>query len=91
MSIIRAIKKVWRVYDRSARAQLTEAAEYELTELEHIFGLLVLGSFVGLPSPPLQISLELLPDMENELLLMLEKTDTAATPLSDLASIFEVG
>lgn len=91
MSIVEALKKVWRVYDRNSRAQLTEAAEYELAELEHIFGLLVLGSFVGLPSPPLQISLELLPDMENELLLMLEKTDTAAAPLSDLASIFEVG
>ena len=85
------LKRIWQIYDRGARSQLTEAAEYELAELEHIFGLLVLGSFVGLPSPPMQISLDLLPDMEKEMILMLEKTETAAAPLSDLASIFEVG
>jgi len=91
MKIWQWLKRIWQIYDRGARSQLTEAAEYELDELEHIFGLLVLGSFVGLPSPPMQISLDLLPDMEKEMMLMLEKTETAAAPLSDLASIFEVG
>ncbi len=91
MKLWHRIKRIWQIYDRSARGQLTEAAEYELAELEHVFGLLVLGSFVGLPNPPMQISLDLLPDMEKEMLLILEKTDTASAPLSDLASIFEVG
>lgn len=91
MGLWHRIKKIWKVYDQSARGQLTEAAEYELVELEHVFGLLVLGSFVGLPSPPIQISLDLLPDMEKQMSLLLEKTETAAAPLSDLASIFEVG
>jgi hypothetical protein len=91
MGIVEVLKKIWRVYDRSARSQLTEAAEYELIELEHIFGLLTMGSFVGLPSPPLGITLDLMPVMEQHLILMSDKVDTASAPLSDLASIFEVG
>ncbi len=91
MGFLKAIKKIWQVYDRNARAKLTEAAEYEITELEHVFGLLTLGSFIGLPSPPLGITLDLIPVMEQHLILLSDKVDTASAPLSDLASIFEVG
>ena len=59
-------------------------------ELEHIFALLVQGAFVGIPSPPMQISLELLPLMEREMMLMMKKIDTANEPLSHLFSIFDV-
>jgi hypothetical protein len=38
----------------------------------------------------MQISLELLPLMERELLLMTEKIDTANEPLSHLFSTFDV-
>ena len=91
MSIIQAIKKIWQMYDHSARAKLTEAAEYELMEMEHVFGLVTLGSFVGLPSPPLGITLDLMPVMEQHLILLNDKVDTASAPLSELASIFEIG
>ena len=55
----------WQVYDEAARQKAVDVLEAELGELENIFGLLVLGSFVGLPSPPMQISLDLLPEMED--------------------------
>ena len=89
--IIRSLKKIWFVYDRTTRSKLTDAAEYEVGELEHIFALITLGSFVGLPAPPMQIMLDLLPEMEDELILLSNKVDTASAPLSDLASVFEVG
>ncbi len=73
------------------RSHAVEGVEWEYIELEHIFSLLVLGAFVGLPSPPMQISLELLPYMEKNLLLMLDKTDTASGPISELTSILNVG
>jgi len=38
----------------------------------------------------MQISLELLPLMEKEMMLMMEKIDTANEPLSHLFSIFDV-
>ena len=67
-----------------------EEIEAELEELEHVFALLVQGAFVGIPSPPMQISLSLLPLMEREILLMTEKIDTANEPLSHLFSTFDV-
>jgi len=50
----------------------------------HVFSIIVLGSFIGLPSPPMQISLDLMPLMEKDLILMIEKVDTAHEPISDL-------
>ena len=81
----------WQSLNRFAGSQAVEVIEWEYQELQHIFGLLVLGSFVGLPSPPLQITLDLIPDMEKELHLMLEKVDTASSPLSELFSLLNIG
>ena len=85
------LKNLWQKYQQISNSKLTEAAEYELEELEHVFSILVFPTFVGLPAAPLQISLELLPFMEKDLQKLLIKEDTAVAPLSDLASIFEVG
>jgi len=77
--------------DQVARSNAVETIEYEVEELENIFGVLVLGSYVGMPSPPMQISLDLMPFMEKELILMMEKVDTATQPLSQLFSAFDIG
>jgi hypothetical protein len=81
----------WHIADSVARSKAVETTEYEAEELDHIFGLLVLGSYVGLPSPPMQISLDLMPLMEKELMLMMAKVDTAHQPISDLFSVFDIG
>jgi len=81
---------IWQVADGVARGKAVEITEYETEELYHIFGILVLGSFVGLPSPPMQISLDLMPFMEKELILMMEKVDTAHEPISDLFSVLSI-
>lgn len=80
----------WQSYRKIGKESAVQALEFELGEMENIFGLLALGSFVGLPSPPLQITLDLLPEMEKHFLLMLNKVDTAEMPLSDLLSTFDV-
>lgn len=85
------IVSAWRISDQVARSKAVETIEHEVEELDHIFGLLVLGSFVGIPSPPMQISLELMPYMEEELILMMEKVDTASEPLAQLFSVLDVG
>lgn len=81
---------LWQTADEVARGKAVDSIEAELEELEHVFALMVQGAFVGIPSPPMQISLELLPLMERELLLMTEKIDTANEPLSHLFSTFDV-
>ncbi len=82
---------LFKAYNSSARGRLIDVTVWEVSELENIFGLLVLGSFVGLPSPPMQITLDLMPEMERELIVMLEKVDTASTALSEMFSNFDVG
>jgi len=92
--IVKTIKnkllEAWKVADGMARGKAVETIEFEAEELDHIFGILVLGSFVGLPSPPMQISLDLMPFMEQELMLMMEKVDTAHEPISDLFSVLDI-
>jgi hypothetical protein len=72
------------------RSRASGILEWELSELEHIFGLLSAGMLVGLPTPPAPISFELLPDMENHLVLLVNKAETARGPLSDLFSILDI-
>ena len=95
LSILKRIRnkitEIWRSGDVMARGRAVETIENELEGMENIFGLLVLGSFVGLPSPPMQISLDLMPHMEKELILMMEKVDTASEPISKLFSTFDIG
>jgi len=88
--LFKALKWSWNSYTRMSRESAVQTLEYELNEMENIFGLLVLGSFIGFPSPPMQITLDLLPEMEKHLVLMLNKVDTAESPISDLLSTFDV-
>jgi len=85
------IAETIEVGDRVARGKAVETIQTELGEMENVFSLLVLGSFVGIPSPPMQISLDLMPHMERELMTLLEEVDTATTPISRLFSTFDVG
>ncbi len=95
MSILKSIKDkiatFWKISDEVARFKAVHIIEHEVEELENIFGILVLGSFVGMPSPPMQISLDLMPLMEKELILMMEKVDTANEPIAQLFSVLDIG
>lgn len=93
-SVINSIKRkmvaVIKATDAVMRSRAVETIEYELEELDHIFGILVLGAFIGIPAPPIHITMDLLPLMERELNLMLEKVSTAHDPLGDLFSVLEI-
>ena len=89
--LARTIRELYRATGAMARGRAVSTIEAELDELETVFGLLVLGSFVGIPSPPMQVSLDLMPHMERELIRMLEEVDTATTPISRLFSTFDIG
>lgn len=80
----------WQAADEVVRSQAVHTIEAECEELEYIFALLVQGSFVGLPSPPAQLSLDLLPLMEKDLRLLMERMNTSNQPLSRLFSVFDI-
>jgi hypothetical protein len=80
----------FKITDTAMRAKAVDIIEYEAEELDNIFGILVLGSFLGIPSPPIFISTQLLPLMEKELGVMLAKVSTAHDPLGDLFSVLGI-
>jgi len=90
-NILHRFKNVWQIADEVARSKAVGSIEAELEELEYIFALLVQGTFVGMPSPPAQVCMDLLPMMENDLILLLERIDTANEPLSRLFAVFDIG
>jgi len=91
MSVIaRKIASFFRIVAQVNREKATEMMEFELKELENIFSLLILGGFVGMPSPPVPIAIELLPYMERELTVMLSRSDMASDPLGSLVGLLEV-
>lgn len=89
-SIQRRIKAVLQTTDAVMRGRAVETVGYELEELENIFGILVLGAFIGIPSPPIHITMALFPLMDREINLMLEKVSTAHDPLGDLFSVLGI-
>lgn len=82
-------KALWTIVQVN-REKATEMLDFELKELENIFALLILGGFVGLPSPPSPIAVELLPYMEKDLIVLLARTDLSEDPLGVLAGILEI-
>ncbi|MCP4296513.1 MAG: hypothetical protein GY786_12995 [Proteobacteria bacterium] len=84
------VVSAFQVADEVMRGKAVETIEYEAGELDNIFALLVLGVFIGIPSPPIHISMELLPEMEKEFETMLEKVSTAHDPLGDLFSVLDI-
>ena len=84
------IVSAFNVADEVMRGKAVETIEYEVGELDNIFAILVLGAFIGIPSPPIHITMALLPEMEKELVIMLEKVSTAHDPLGDLFSVLDI-
>ncbi len=72
------------------KAKSIEYIEVELRELENVFALIILGSFIGLPSPPTPIALRLLPFMARELLVMKSVSERLDDMLAEMAGVFEV-
>lgn len=82
--------RFYRIADAVGRSKAVETIEPEIEELENIFALLVLGAFIGIPSPPIHITMELMPEMERDFRLMIEKVITAHDPLGELFSVFGI-
>lgn len=87
--IARRIRDAYRFVDHLHRAKATERLEWETRELENIFSLLTIGAFVGMQAPPMHISLDLLPYMEDELACMTSRVCMANDPLADLFSMLD--
>ena len=84
------LRTALRVAAQVQRGKASGMLEFELKELENLFTILLLGSLVGLPSPPAAIAVELLPYLEEELRLMVARADFSQDPLGALMGMLEI-
>lgn len=83
---LEAIRRFFQDLQIINRDKATEMLEFEVLELRNIFALLLFGSFVGMPAPPVHITLQLLPLMEAEVQLMLRRINVAHDALAEVVS-----
>ncbi|HOJ51267.1 MAG TPA: hypothetical protein PLT64_06305 [Syntrophales bacterium] len=62
----------------------------ECAELENIFALLLVGSFIGLPAPPSFLALDLMPMMEKEIQVFHRRACDSDDMLSQLLGVLGV-
>jgi len=84
------ISKLMEMIGGVFKAKSTEYVYVELRELENIFTLILLGSFIGLPSPPTSISLRLLPYMAREIIISSSVSRRLDDMLGEMAGLFEI-
>ncbi|AJC71041.1 MAG: hypothetical protein J7K48_05500 [Thermococcus sp.] len=68
----------------------TEYLEFELRELENVFALILMGEFIGIPSPPTTLVIRLLPHMTRELYVMQRRAVDMDDILGELAGMFDI-
>jgi len=74
-------------FNQASLYKATAQIEYEVSEMENSFTLMLFGGAIGLPSPPLPVCLDLLPLMGNDLERMLLRASQTGNGLSELASV----
>ncbi len=84
------LKKALKNIASMMRRYGSEYLEVELRELENVFALSVIGSFIGLPSPPTTVSLRLLPYMGRELIVMTSVSRRLDDMLGEMAGLFDI-
>ncbi|MGV8080822.1 MAG: hypothetical protein AB2L22_12305 [Syntrophales bacterium] len=89
-SFLRYCRDIASSLGTAQRERLAALTCIEERELENIFALLLLGSFVGLPAPPTFLSVELLPFMERELQVLHQRAEDAPDTLAEMMGILGV-
>lgn len=74
-------------FHQASLYKATSQIEYEVSEMENCFTLMLFGGAIGLPSPPLPVCLDLLPLMGKDVERMLLRASQTGNGLSELASI----
>ena len=83
-AIFRQARDWARIFANSRREDAVAYTAFELRELENIFALMLLGAFVGLPSPPTFIAMELLPEMAEELRVLNRRAEDSSDMFAEM-------
>lgn len=88
--LLRAAGRTARQIDGAARASATHTLAWEHRELENLFALLALLPLSGVAAPSSLLALDLLPHLERELCVLLDRARAADDPMGELFSTFDV-
>ena len=84
------IKDFLKGFGEGFRQQSTEYIEFELRELENVFALILMGSFVGIPSPPTTLVMRLMPHMVKEIRVMESRAVNLDDVFAEVAGMFDI-
>ena len=86
-SLLQQIRHFFKDAQTVNNEKATGIIEYEISQMETIFCLLVFGSFIGMPAPPTCLTLELMPLMEREAGQLFDSVCTSRDALGELSEI----
>lgn len=85
------LSDIWQFvkeFGSGLRSHSTEYVEFELRERENILALLLFSSFLGIASPPSDLSLRLIPHMVRELHVMGRKAGESDDIAGEVYGLF---
>ncbi len=88
--MLKKIKYFFQGFLGSFKASSTEYIEFEERELENIFAVLMMGSFVGIPSPPTTLLMRLMPHMVREIYVMQRRAVDMDDILGEMAGLMDI-
>lgn len=83
-SILEHLRHFMQGFGQGQREKVLSLTCMEQQELENVFALLLLGSFVGFPAPPTFLAVELLPFMEREMQVLGQRAEDACDMLGQM-------
>ncbi len=90
-SIFEFLRTICRTIDKTHRSNVCALTVTEVEELQNVFALLLLGSFIGLPSPPSFLAVELLPYMQKELEILNKRAQDANDKMAEMFGTLGIG
>ncbi len=83
-SVLEHLRHFLQGFRQGQREKVIGLTCMEQQELENVFALLLLGSFVGFPAPPTFLAVELLPFMEREMQILGQRAEDACDMLGHM-------
>jgi len=90
VKLVEDIRAFLRGFASSFKDQSTEYIEFEERELENVFALILMGAFVGIPSPPTTLVLRLMPHMAREIYVMTRRSENMDDIFGEIAGMFDI-
>lgn len=84
------IKNILKSIETAFKDKATSYIKSELEDYESVFSFLLIGLFSGLPSPPAGLIMRILPYMEKEIAVMIEKSTLLDDYFATILSKFDI-